>query len=227
MALLGQGVAAIWHEIEPAGENDYHHWHCHEHIPERVGIDGFLRGRRYTGVAGAPRFFHFYETESLSTLTSPAYLARLNDPTPWTQRVVPHFKDTNRTLSEVVLSHGLGQGASILTLRLAAADMGTFAAWLDGTLFPELVKGPWIVGAHLLRGDPGASRIETSEKAIRQGSDEVADTVLFVEALEPAPLEALREDALSDGQLEAHGGGPGQWGVYRLHFALTSPECAR
>ena len=46
MPLLGHGVAAIWHDISDEAAPDYHHWHCHEHIPERVGIDGFLRGRR-------------------------------------------------------------------------------------------------------------------------------------------------------------------------------------
>ena len=56
MALLGEGVAAIWHDIAPEGEDDYHHWHCHEHVPERVSIPGFLRGRRYAGVSGTPRY---------------------------------------------------------------------------------------------------------------------------------------------------------------------------
>ena len=80
MPLLGNGVAAIWHDIDAQSEPDYHHWHCHEHIPERVGIEGFLRGRRYVsvegGLDGLPAFFHFYETESLATLTSPALPSR-------------------------------------------------------------------------------------------------------------------------------------------------------
>jgi hypothetical protein len=225
MALLGQGVAAIWHEVEPAGEDDYHHWHCHEHIPERVSIEGFLRGRRYVAVTGAPRFFHFYETESLATLTSAAYLERLNDPTPWTQRVLPYFSGTNRTLAEVVLSHGLGQGAAILTLRLRAADPAALRQWLDQDLFPRIVQGPWVVGAHLLRGDEAASRTETSEKAIRKGRDEVAEQVIFIEAIEADALCALREDALGDADLQAHGGSAAAAGVYRLHFTLTAAEC--
>ena len=56
MPLLGQGVAAIWHDIDAANEADYHHWHCHEHIPERVSVPGFLRGRRFAPVSGSPRF---------------------------------------------------------------------------------------------------------------------------------------------------------------------------
>ena len=82
MPLLGEGVAAIWHNVAPEVQDDYNHWHCYEHVPERVGIKGFLRGRRYVAIEGEPEFFHFYETETVATLTSEAYLTRLNNPTP-------------------------------------------------------------------------------------------------------------------------------------------------
>ena len=71
--------------MAPGGEAEFDQWHLREHIPERVAVPGFLRCRRYVTLGEPPRYFYFYETESLDTLQSPAYLARLGDPTPWTQ----------------------------------------------------------------------------------------------------------------------------------------------
>ena len=47
MSLLGQAVVAIWNDVAPEGREQFYEWHNHEHMPERVGIPGFLRGRRY------------------------------------------------------------------------------------------------------------------------------------------------------------------------------------
>ena len=48
MALLGQGAVAIWNDVAPEGLAEFYEWHHREHMPERVGIPGFRRGRRYT-----------------------------------------------------------------------------------------------------------------------------------------------------------------------------------
>ena len=65
MPLLGSGVLAIWNGVAPGYEAEFVEWHVKEHIPERVGVPGFLRGRRYVAVDGAPAYFNFYETENL------------------------------------------------------------------------------------------------------------------------------------------------------------------
>ena len=77
MPLAGQGVLAIWNGIEDEAEADFVAWHVREHIPERVAVPGFLRGRRYVAEVGAPKYFNFYETESPETLVAPAYLNRV------------------------------------------------------------------------------------------------------------------------------------------------------
>lgn len=229
MPFLGKGVAAIWHNVEAAVRSDYNDWHCHEHMRERVSIPGFLRGRRYVAIEAERQFFHFYETESLATLTSDAYLARLNDPTPWTRRIGPAIRDNNRTLSTVAASHGVGGGAAILTLRLAAADGGDarLSAWLGHELAPSLAGRSGIVGAHLLQGDKQSSQVQTAEKAMRDKADEVADWVYLVEAIEPEFLAPLRQDELADASLSAHGAAGVTAGLYRLHYTLDAVELER
>lgn len=65
--LAGEAVVAIWNGIAPEGRAEFYEWHLHEHIPERVGIPGFKRGRRYIAAdpATQPEFFTLYEAEIL------------------------------------------------------------------------------------------------------------------------------------------------------------------
>ena len=44
--LAGDGAVAIWNGIAEAGRAEFYAWHLHEHMPERVGIPGFVRGRQ-------------------------------------------------------------------------------------------------------------------------------------------------------------------------------------
>ena len=106
MGLQGKGVLAIWNGIAPEAEKEFVAWHVREHIPERVGLPGFLRGRRYVALDGLPKYFNFYETTTADDLSSPTYQARLNAPTEWTRRVVAQFRDASRTICDVAVSLG-------------------------------------------------------------------------------------------------------------------------
>jgi hypothetical protein len=121
MSLAGKGAVAIWHDIAPEGRNAFYAWHGHEHMPERAGIPGFLRGRRYVGVQGTPEFFNLYETVSRFTVTGADYLGRLNAPTPWTVATIRHFRNVARSLCEVAASFGDGQG--VWSRRCATTSM--------------------------------------------------------------------------------------------------------
>ncbi len=228
MALLGDGAMVFWHDIV-GDDGDYNHWHGFEHMPERVGIDGFHRGRPYRAHWAGPEYFNMYETRAPDTLTSPAYLERLNDPTPWTKSTLGAFRNSNRTLCRIASSHGKGTGGYLLTVRLSPGiGAGTgLAAALSDTILPELVTGPAVVGAHLLRADESASRVETEEKALRDAPDEVADWVVLVEAMAPVPLETLLDEDLSEAALGGHGATGGQLSaIYRLLHILHGDELA-
>ena len=42
MALKGRAFMAVWHDIAPAGEAECNTWHTREHVPEHLGVPGFL-----------------------------------------------------------------------------------------------------------------------------------------------------------------------------------------
>ncbi|RPI34160.1 MAG: hypothetical protein EHM67_14730, partial [Hyphomicrobiaceae bacterium] len=86
----GTGFLAIWSDVRIEQETDYLHWLTREHTSERLSVDGFLRVRVYRSLeADLRRYFIHYELQSPDVVGSAAYLARLNAPTPWSQRIMP------------------------------------------------------------------------------------------------------------------------------------------
>jgi hypothetical protein len=226
MSLLGKGALLVWHDIAAGRENDYNEWHSKEHMLERVGVPGFLRGYRHEAISGSPRFLDFYEVEDLATLTSAPYLERLNHPTPWTQEAVGTFRNTNRTLCRVVTSAGNGICGHLLTMQIAPApgrDDG-LGGWLAATV-PGLIERPGVLGAHYLEGDEAASQTETEEKRLRGTADAIADRVVLVGGYDAAALDEVRRTVLSSAALVAQGAETTQQAaVYRLLHCITEAD---
>lgn len=229
MALLGNGVLAIWNGIKPEAEDDFVAWHVREHIPERVGLPGFLRGRRYVALDGYPKYFNFYETANASDLSSAAYQARLNAPTPWTRQVVAHFLDTSRTICDVSWSIGLGEGGFIEAINFETSlSREVVASNLKAPLGAALAAIPGIVGIHLLQGQAQAGQGRTAEKELRGTPDKVAAWILLVEGSTAEVLTRFRSEAGSNSELKRYGAAIGiNRGLYALQFALTKAEVVK
>ncbi len=228
MPLLGRGVLAIWHTITPEGEAEYWRWHDREHIPERVGVPGFLRGRRYRSLARSLDYLDLYEVEDVETLRSAPYLARLNDPTPWTRRVVPHFINTLRVGYRVATSAGRGQGGVLLTLQLeAAGGAADRPTALAGPGLAALQDVTGVVSVHVLAATPEVTSIATEEKRLRGPGDRDRGAVepwcLLVEADDAVVLDGLRAGPLGPESLRAHGAELRAVGAYQLQISID-PE---
>jgi hypothetical protein len=219
MSLAGKGAVAIWNDIAPEGRTEFYEWHDREHMPERTGIPGFLRGRRYIAVHGTPQYFTLYEAETPAVLTGKDYLTRLNNPTPLTAKVVPaYFRNTSRGICSVELSLGVGQGGYIVTMRLgpAAGREADLRRYLIDTALPPILERPAIVGVHLCVADRAGSSIETVEKRGREVG--VPNWLVLIESVDSDAADAAA-DALGSG-LTAHGAAPGiETGLYSLQFS--------
>jgi hypothetical protein len=228
MELLGKGALLIWHDPSAELESDYNEWHSKEHMFERVGIPGFRRGQRAVAISGAPRYFNLYEVEDVGTLTSKAYLDRLNDPTPWTRRVVPHMHNNSRTLCRVTAGSGTG-GVPVFwtTILLSPAEgrADELRTWLADGVFPKLAKRPGVLSAHLVEGEKSTSGTETVEKRLRGGETELVDWVILVGGYDAEVLATVRSDPLSEAELAGHGAGSSRVrGVYRLVHCVTEAD---
>ena len=218
--LAGEAVVAIWNGITPdaevpGGRAGFYAWHLHEHMPERVGIPGFRRGRRYIAVDGAtqPEFFTLYEADTMQVLQGTDYLARLNAPTPWTRSATAAFRDTSRALARVLCSAGPGVGGAMLTVRFDASAE-TAATLIE--LVQRAARAPRITGAHLCRADDGASGISTAES---KGRTDIQAPPAWFAMIEATGADALGA-VLGDADLGAAGAtGPFRRGIYLLEYA--------
>ena len=223
MALLGDAILAIWNDIAAGGDAEFNHWQISEHFPERLGVPGFLRGRRFNAVSGSPAYFTLSETESVSVLQSPGYLARLDTPTPWTTKCIQLFRNNRRTACRNTTSLGRGLGGALATLELGPADGRDemLRAWLTATALPELVGRPGITGGHLSEADVEMTVVRTAEKKLLHRPDTLARWVVMVEGLDAETVAVACGAVISDEALTRHGASPDRsLAVYRLVYTL-------
>ena len=227
MSLSGLGAVAIWHDIEPAARDEFHEWHNREHMPERVGIPGFHRGRRYAVIGSGPEYFNLYEADSLETLTGRDYLERLNAPTAWTQRVVPHFRNVARAICRVAFTHGVGSGGVMLTLRFALPDAAHDALLgaLRTRLLPPLAYRKGIAGVHVGMADRAGSNSETAERKVRAAATQVPSWVVLIEGNGVPDVDGAANELAP--ALAAAGAHELERSAYRLEFTrLKTPWSA-
>lgn len=224
MSLLGKACLAMWWDMAPDMRAEFEHWHSHEHFPERLAIPGFQRASRFTSADGGEGVFVMYELEAHEVVASPAYLASLNGPSPWSTQMMPHHRNMVRSQCQVLASRGAGVARQVLTLRLSPASgrAGELQASLAARL-PGWAAQPGLAGAHLLRHQPPAIA-QTTEQKIR-GGDQAADWVLVVCGYDAAALETWAPTAVSESALVALGARPGQVrGRYALSLSATPAD---
>ncbi len=204
---------------------EFEHWHSHEHFPERVGIPGFLRGARWSGVHGGEGFFIMYELDAYETLSSQAYLARLNSPTPWSTKMMPHHRDMVRSQCRVISSVGGGTARYALTLRLSPQPGREEALRSHlAALSSEFVSAAGGVACHLLRTET-PKMAATTEQQIRGGKDAAADWIVVASGYDRAVLQALQRGRLNQPAIEAAGARPGAMGgLYQLSFTAVAGD---
>ena len=223
--MLGRAAVAMWWDVAPDMKPEFEDWHTHEHMPERLSIPGFLRGTRWIALSGEPSYFILYEAARWATITAGAYLERLNHPTPWSQKIMPHHRNMVRSLCRVRASFGGGVGGVMATLRFSPSrgKAGSLSRWLTEVL-PDLAKRKGLTSAHLLASKPSGSP-RTKEQEIR-GNDAVADWIALVGGYDAEAVQAVVAGELGAAAFAAHGATGRVEGVYRPAFSLAGRDMA-
>lgn len=194
MALRGRAFLAIWHDIAPEGEDEWHSWHTRQHMPERLGVPGFLVGRRYVDWdLDNQRWFTLYETVKLETLSSDDYRARLNNPTNWSGRTQPWFRNFSRSACVLSASVGRGIGGALGTIRVNVAEgaLADFEAGA-GALAHRIAALEHVTGAHLGVAAPDTTRVKTKETELRASTgEEVFDAVVMIDGTSHKEVSAI------------------------------------
>jgi uncharacterized membrane protein len=137
-------------------------------------------------VVSVNRYFILYELEDERVVGGADYLARLNAPTPWSQRIMPKLGNFARGGGRVAASAGTGQGGIVAPLRLDAAP-----SWDIAKVAAELAQLDRIIAVRVLLTDAAQTSIKTHEKGMRANDGSFA-ALLLIEGLD----EAAVRDAL-------------------------------
>jgi hypothetical protein len=212
--MRGAGFLAIWSDVEPKALTDYRHWLTREHTTERVTTKGFLAVRVFrANRSDIDRFFILYELEAPEVLDGSDYMARLNAPTPWSQRIMPQLGNFIRGGGVMAARAGRGEGSTIAALRIehlpeAPKRLADAIVALDGITMVQ-------IGAT----DHARTSVPTVEKGMRQHEGFFAG-LLIIEALDEASLgSALRRAAEIAPEVVRGAADPE---IYRGIFALDA-----
>ncbi|MBR1271487.1 hypothetical protein JQ629_28780 [Bradyrhizobium sp. AUGA SZCCT0222] len=205
--MRGAGFLAIWSDVEPDHLTDYRHWLTREHTTERVTTKGFLGVRVFRAArTDIARFFILYELEAPEVLDGPAYLARLNAPTPWSQRTMPRLGNFIRGGGVLAVRAGRGEGSTIAALRIERLPEN------PRQLADALVALDGIAAVQIGVTDLARTSVPTVEKGMRKDEGIFAG-LLIIEALDETALGgALRRatemapDLFSGGEPEVYQG---------------------
>lgn len=226
MALCSDAAMVLYYDI--AGDNaDHDDWHSYEHLHERLSIPGFVRATRWVATAGAPKYMVIYEVSGTEVATSPAYLDRLNHPTPWTTSMMGRFRGMVRGFCSVLAGAGCGLGHAAVSVRFtpAAGHEPGLRDWLAHDVFPALSQQRGLAGVHLLRPAPAPPM--TREQALR-GPDAPMSWLVLATGHDADALGRALAGPLSPGALAAQGALTGiVTGSYALHCTVTAQEVAR
>ena len=130
------------------------------------------------------RYFIVYKLESPSALSSDDYVRKLNNPTSWSQRIMPTLKNFVRGGGVVTAASGTGHGG--FAAAVALEDMRTVDAEL---LVSRLVNMGRICSARFLKVDKAKTSISTLEKWLRREDKSFAN-LLMLDGLDAGAVRA-------------------------------------
>jgi hypothetical protein len=211
------GILAIWNDRRAGMETEYEAWYRGEHLPERLSIPGFRASWRYRAIEGEPEYFTFYETLTPEVLFSEAYVARVENPTELTRRIMSGiFTNATRALLTSAGRSGMLRGAFAVSVRFDAG----LATGLESSM-REIAARADVLSMELWTPTrPNALGVLSAEQQLR-GPDKSVSAAALVET-----TSAEEARAVATALRAALGTGP-HIGVYQLFCSLDKADLDR
>ena len=218
------GVLLVMNDVVEACADEFNRWYQQQHIPERLAVPGFRTARRYRAVDGQPAYMAVYECESIDVFASKAYLERLANPTDWTRKVMPSFRNMLRSACRETWSAGAGVGGSAIVVQCKPTQGREVDArrFVKDSLAPRLMQSASLVRISLWEADAAFTGGPSPEMALRGGSDRRADWVLFLESYELAKMKVAFDTQLPAAAAAEAGLVIGPWTGYQLIYAAAA-----
>ena len=179
--MSNKGFLAIWCEIGAEDLSDYRAWITKEHIADRTFLPGWNGARFCVDVTNECAHFFLYATENKDVFSAQPYLNVLNNPSPWTNRIMPKFGPFDRALGEQLFKLGNGFGSYMMVSRIK--DESSIDLADVKSKFAKFMDTPDIVSVRLMKLDRSATDIKSQEKTMRKGAEGDFHYLLVIEAI--------------------------------------------
>lgn len=226
-----QGALLLnWFDIAQGWQEAFDDWHNREHVIERMGVPGFMQGRRFEAL-GTPRiaghsYLVAYDAADIGVFKSPAYAARLDNPTPLTARVVPHLRNLTRTVYEVEARRGGGTAGYLRTIRLASTEGSPADAALLRDTVEALYSVSGVSGVILGRPDATVTHYKDTTREGQATETLVRDAYPWIVIVEACRAAALDEASgiLGEAVAALMPGTAPLSDSYQLVFSMTTEQ---
>jgi len=201
-----RGILMVWTDIPAEVERDFNEWYNREHLPDRINkVPGFIRGRRFVAISGAPKYLALYEMQSATVMRSEPYLAINRKPDPKSRRFIPLFRNTIKGICDTISRAGEGEG-SFLALLPTGTDAGRrseFREWICNSFLPDVVQTRDVVAATFAERNDEIQEIASA--SYTRAGDRHMDSTILIEAVSEAGLDTA-VSSLDPGVFAGHGG---------------------
>lgn len=221
---MTNAIMAVWGDASPEVDAEFSEWYLRQHIPERVGQPGWRVGRRYRKLEpGLHQYLATYGIDDVSYFDHPVYRNSLDNPTEWTQKMMPHFQNFIRAACRVRFSSGEATGGYILTARFTPPDgqEEDVARAISGQVLHDIRELAGVTRVQLWQSDAERSLVATKEQEIRTSAEGEAPFTAVIEAYSRESLD----NALGESSLESVLYGKGvrdlALGTYQLMFTMN------
>lgn len=180
---LGAGALINWIDVDDADRDLFETWYMSQHLAERVGVPGFLRGRRFRSADHrAPgEYLTVYTTESVEVLASEAYLARLDAPTELTREVVAKFALFRRAAARITAREGVPTAGRVAVIELDPTTTSRVAPALASSILPQARERLQILSASLFEPDTVATAAKASTQEGQVGTESLGPALLVID----------------------------------------------
>lgn len=147
-----KGLITVWLHVPPAREEEFNDWYNLEHVPQVVGLPGFVRGRRYRVENANPKYLAWYDTVDETIEPGPDFQRIVANPTPWSQRMRGFWEHRERMNFRLMRDVGEEPGEDAPWLYIVHTDIPDHIAdeyneWYDAEHLPRLVTVPGVLRA--------------------------------------------------------------------------------
>jgi hypothetical protein len=135
---MNRGLLLTMTEPPPQMEEEFNAWYDDEHLAERLAIPGFRSAKRWVAEVppGQGKYLGTYEVDSPDVLTSPAYLEKFRNQSPWSRRCLSRMVCFRRWACEQVAPGKATLDPEAKTLLLGLGDVQPSAGF-PGTVFHD------------------------------------------------------------------------------------------